>query len=360
MITCEYCESNFKSLKVLNYHQKNTKYCLKKQGKIIEDDSDVEELYICQTCNKFMKNERVYYNHIKICNTSKEDLICPGCKTECSSKHCLSKHTNICLSYKLCKQIEEYELVIQEHVEKYNNLYEKFIENSEKLEKYETNYKKYIEEKEVMLQEKYEKKMENHIIRHEQHTETIIKTFTDKFENVCTKAINKPTSIKNINTINNTAVFNLSQSDIENKCKRFNDSNMKNGMRGIAFFTADKVLKNENGDSIYKCTDIARNMFKFIDSDGNTVKDPNASKLTQMIQPTLKIQCNRYKNMCEDKIQELNKIIDNCRQIIYKDEYVKELEDIQDLYLKMLDINFKVVSMHKDASFSKELANFTC
>ena len=48
-IACEYCNYQFKNKSSLNYHQKNTKYCLEIQGKTHSN-------FKCDTCNKFLSS----------------------------------------------------------------------------------------------------------------------------------------------------------------------------------------------------------------------------------------------------------------------------------------------------------------
>jgi len=57
MNKCEYCENVFKTIKILNHHQKTAKFCLIKQNK----------KYICEHCNKMSYSHNDFENHQNNC-----------------------------------------------------------------------------------------------------------------------------------------------------------------------------------------------------------------------------------------------------------------------------------------------------
>jgi hypothetical protein len=63
-IVCEYCNYQFKNKSSLNYHQKNTKYCLEIQGKS-------QSNFKCDTCNKFLSSKNKLESHKNICMLKK-------------------------------------------------------------------------------------------------------------------------------------------------------------------------------------------------------------------------------------------------------------------------------------------------
>ena len=63
-IACEYCNYQFKNKSSLNYHQKNTKYCLEIQGKTHSN-------FKCDTCNKFLSSKNKLESHKNICMIKK-------------------------------------------------------------------------------------------------------------------------------------------------------------------------------------------------------------------------------------------------------------------------------------------------
>ena len=55
------------------------------------------------------------------------------------------------------------------------------------------------------------------------------------------------------------------------------------GQKGIAQFAYNNLLKDDEGNLNYICTDSSRNMFKFKNDEGEIEKDIKASKLTSML-----------------------------------------------------------------------------
>ena len=55
------------------------------------------------------------------------------------------------------------------------------------------------------------------------------------------------------------------------------------GQKGIAHFAFNNLLKDDDGNPNYICTDKSRHIFKFKNEDGNVEKDIKALKLTDML-----------------------------------------------------------------------------
>jgi hypothetical protein len=55
------------------------------------------------------------------------------------------------------------------------------------------------------------------------------------------------------------------------------------GQKGVAQFAINFLLKDDEGNINYFCTDPSRSIFKFQNSDGETEKDIKALKLTNML-----------------------------------------------------------------------------
>jgi hypothetical protein len=101
-------------------------------------------------------------------------------------------------------------------------------------------------------------------------------------------AVSKPTNITTTNNINNK-IMNMNVLD-------FNTDNVKNiindkycldiiseGQKGVARFATDFLLRDENGNLKYVCTDPSRKIFKYKNNLGEIEKDVNATKLTSLI-----------------------------------------------------------------------------
>jgi hypothetical protein len=58
---------------------------------------------------------------------------------------------------------------------------------------------------------------------------------------------------------------------------------ISDGQKGVAQFACNNLLKDENGNMNYICSDPSRHIFRFQNSEGNIEKDINANKLTNML-----------------------------------------------------------------------------
>ena len=62
-MNCEFCNHIFKNISSLNYHKKNTKYCINIQNKFTKEDNE----YICEYCDSKLTSKRNLINHKNIC-----------------------------------------------------------------------------------------------------------------------------------------------------------------------------------------------------------------------------------------------------------------------------------------------------
>ena len=65
---CNFCKKELSSLSSLNYHQKNTKSCLKLQGVIIEKQVK------CDFCNILLSSKTSLQRHVKICKYKNKNI----------------------------------------------------------------------------------------------------------------------------------------------------------------------------------------------------------------------------------------------------------------------------------------------
>ena len=64
---------------------------------------------------------------------------------------------------------------------------------------------------------------------------------------------------------------------------KYNLNYIFSGQKGIAKFAVDHLLKDDEGNLKYVCTDPSRNIFKFKDDKGDIQKDIEAKKLTNFL-----------------------------------------------------------------------------
>jgi hypothetical protein len=226
---CNYCKKEFKTKITLNNHQKTAKFCLKIQEEeddIQDDESDNK--VICQICNKYFAKNYLLRHMKNLC---------------CSNFYKLNNF------FKDVK--DEYKINIQE------------------LQKENENLKLLIQ------------KQEKQIIELTSIT-NILKDDHDCLKNIAKQPKNITNNNNKINIISPLNFKNI------NDLKNVIDNNYKldyifSGQKGIAKFAFDHILKDEEGNLKYVCTDPSRQIFKYKDESGEVRKDVEAKKLTNFL-----------------------------------------------------------------------------
>jgi hypothetical protein len=322
---CEFCNTNFNTISSLNNHKKKAKYCLIIQGKMEGKDKNFE----CECCKKVLSSKQNLKIHLKKCGILEEEkqFNCQYCKKVLSTKQNLLYHMDTC-DKKLKYEIENYK---------------------KQLEKQEENYKKQLEKQLEKQKEIYIKQLEKQ--------EEQIKDLQNKLDKIANKAIDRPTTT-NHNTVNNKFELNTfpSQREIDRKIEsQFNDKYILDGMKGIAQFVFDHIVKLEDGSMAYACYDTSRQMFKYKDENGNEIKDPKAVKLKKMIKPGLLKQSKTLLDYFNDECDYLEKRKDNGQDIDGK-----EYNIMNTLREKAFEVGCEILSIEDTNKFTNELANLSC
>jgi len=233
---CEFCSKEFVSNSSLNYHKKTAKYCLKLQG-VIEIEIKKIDKFTCKFCDK-----------------------------EFTLKHHLSQHNFT------CRKKEIYETINNQKDE----LKKQFESEKEDLIK--------IFELELKNKEKIICDLK------EQISELRGRLFTLRDDHEVIKEIAKQPKTTTNTTTNNNTLNITSCIDFENINKikdvienDFNINYVLDGQKGVAKFVKEKLLKDDDGNPIYICTDPSRQIFRYKDNSGEIKKDVEAKKLTTYI-----------------------------------------------------------------------------
>jgi hypothetical protein len=227
---CTFCDKFFSSKSSLVVHQKTAKYCLELQGK-----KDV--LFNCDFCKKGFTLKQIYQDHLLIC-----------------------KHKNIIKLNQKEEQLETYKKEKEEQLETYKK------ENRELLLT--------IKEKDIILKEK-----ENQIKE--------LKSMLEKSNEMIAEIARQPktmttnTSNRNDNRVTNKVMFDINDIDKIGKLldKHLTPEVLVKGQEGLAEMLKEHILQADTGKLLYECTDVARQKFEFINTDGNIETDPKAIKL---------------------------------------------------------------------------------
>ena len=219
--------------------------------------------FICMYCNKILSTKSSLNLHIKTAKycikiqeenkvkIEKQMFECEDCLKNFSTKQNLNIH------YKNCKKLEQKSII----GEKDKKIIKLEI-NLQNVEKQKEDYKEQLEKKDLQIKE-----------------------LQDKLERIANKAIEKPTTTNNLNTLNIASMIDFNNVDkvkdlIENK---LNINHVVDGQKGLANFVKDNLLTDDTGKLLYVCTDPSRHIFKYKDSSGEVKKDVEAKKLTNYI-----------------------------------------------------------------------------
>jgi hypothetical protein len=276
---CCYCKNILKTTSALKQHQKTTKYCLDIQG-------NKSAIYCCEYCKENFTLKSIFEKHLNRCKAKKNNEF-DQTKQEISN---------------LREQLKAFENIRDELLVTKNQLQEAL-------------------QREKDIQNRYDKL-----------AQTLAK---------------KPTSVHNNTTTNtnNTVMmmkpFDMNDKEVISKAisDSFNQNHLLCGQKGVAKFAAQYLLKDENGDPKYICTDPSRQVYKFKTPSGEIEKDLKANKLTIALMDSNMI--GKSHNIAMEKLRE--RPTDMNVFCLYTENF-NEIKN-------MLDDN---------TEFRGELANLTC
>jgi hypothetical protein len=219
----------------------------------------------------------------------------------------------------------------------------KFCILSEKYEKLQNDYNIKKEENEKLqlinenLQLKYEKLKSNTTISSNNNNTVTNSNNNTVTNNTVTNSNNK---ITNKNKFYFLSPLNLKPEEFKNIIEyKFTDEYFNHGQTGMAKFVAENLLKDENKNLKYVCSDISRCTFNYKDDDGNIKKDPKAHNLLNlisddMIEKSRKITIHKTRNLEVDHYEDQLK-----RENIYKiNQENRKLKTKNSKFLKNLAI----------------------
>jgi len=298
MNKCEYCDSIFSTTKILLFHKKNTKYCLKKQQQL-----KLINVFKCEYCNiQFLKNIE------------------------------LENHKNICVEFliKRVKELEEENKMSEDNVIYFQN---ESNNQKEQIKELQVNQKEQIKQ----LQEDKDKQIKE--------LKEQVKELQEQIISVTKIAVMKNTNTTNNNTINNKImnmpVLNLDDKNIQNLLEsKYNLDIISEGQKGVARFALNNILKDEHGNLNYMCTDLSRKIFKYKNGLGEIEKDINAQKLTNIL--------------TDNGIKELTTLI--AKEFWTNDDGTINEDKLSNMISKASEINFL---KEDNTIFKNELASMT-
>lgn len=232
---CEYCKSNFKTIKNLSTHQKTAKYCIKLQTK------PTKISYDCCICKKQFTSNNHRNNHEKLCvsvDKFKEvQSLCVEIKNDNNKKN------------KIILDLEDENYELLNEIEKYK---QKIIE-----------YDRQLIEKDLKSSEKECE---------------IYKKMSEK-----PQAVNITNNTKNNININLTPM-SFDKTEYENILRNaITENSFQQIPNDIITLIINEILLDSNGKLKYICTDKSRKKCKWKNKNGKICYDQNAEKLSFVV-----------------------------------------------------------------------------
>jgi hypothetical protein len=250
MNACEFCNKNFKTIITLTIHKKTSKKCLAQRESTGALRNDKIRVYLHK---------------------------CDCCVFGTNIKNELKKHQLNCDKTKVNNENNK----ILELQEKNDNLLILKDSTILKLKKDIVEYK-------------------NQLTEYKDQLNDLIKTLALK-----PNITNNTTTNKLTNNIQ-LSIINLDTNYVKEKVdNNFTLEHLNNGQKGLAKFTKDHILQEEEGKTKYICTDASRNFFKYKDQNGLVKKDIRASKLTEAIKDPIISKSQILFSIEQEKLMEM-------------------------------------------------------
>ena len=215
----------------------------------------------CEFCNKSFSNKSNLKYHMRTNKTCQiiqhqNDIInCEFCN-KVFTEHTIVTHNKNCKK-RLNEEIKRLQIEKDEEIKKLK---------SENFEKVEEN-----------------KKLQMRIVELETENKIYLQD-----RDLIQKLATQPKTTTTTNNNDNRIRINNNFFDNPERIKQMIDEKLtkdyiSDGQKGVAQFACNNLLKDENGNMNYICSDPSRHIFKFQNSEGNIEKDVKANKLTNML-----------------------------------------------------------------------------
>lgn len=113
--------------------------------------------------------------------------------------------------------------------------------------------------------------------------------------------------------------LNLSSEKLESIKDTYTLKHYEKGGEGQAEWVVDNILKDEDGNLLYKCTDKARKNFIYRDDKGNIINDASAKKLKESILPIMNDKLKEYKKIKYSELADVddddNSLLERCNDL---------------------------------------------
>ena len=234
-LICEFCNKNFSNKSNLQYHKRTNKSCIAIQVETVEN-TEITSFVNCEFCGKESFTKQTIKTHYTRCMKKKDKDIKQLLleKNEEIKKLLSEKKEKDKEIKKLTKKDEENKKILSEKDEENKKLQIRIVE-------LETENKIYLQDREVIQKIAMQPKLSTTT-----NNDNRIRINNNFFDN--------PEKIKQM--VN------------EKLTKEY----ICDGQKGVAQFAYDTLLKDDDGNMNYICSDPSRHIFKFYNSEGNIKK----------------------------------------------------------------------------------------
>jgi hypothetical protein len=232
---------------------------------------------------------------------------CEFCTTELKTKSSLNYHQR---TNKKCIKIQE-----QKNIKIItSNIFTcEFCKKNFTTKQYQKKHYEICKIKDIVLKENVLEK--EHILKLEEQ----IKELQNNIKDIAMKSVSTPKTInQNINQNKYLFLtpFNLTKEEIKEKIdKNFTKDHFLNGQKGVADFTYNNLLLDENKQLNYFCSDTSRKFFCYKDVNGELKKDIKTKMLTNFIADDIIIKSI---NICDNALSDKSLKLDACHKYIIK------------------------------------------
>jgi hypothetical protein len=281
--TCVNCNKTFSSKYSLGVHQKSAKSC---GGNHINKIT-----YDCEYCKKQFSSSSNLKTHIEICSVKKEidklkEKEEQNKQKEEEIKEIL-KHKDDEFQEILKQKEEEFKTILNEKEKELTSLLRRrtahFTVMEEEFKQELASNKNNVVRLETIIDQ-----LEKQLHQTNEKSATQISELQDKLERLVRNAIDKKT-VTNNNTTNNIVDVKYvfpSQEKINQLIQdKFTYNHLICGPKGVAKFVYDEIIRTDDGELLYKCYDVSRQIYVFYNDLGEEVKDVKGYKLIEMINP---------------------------------------------------------------------------
>jgi hypothetical protein len=267
-VDCEFCNKTFTSKHILLTHQNSAKYCLNIQGR---DNCKFE----CEYCQRAFRVKQTLVDHLTIC------------KEKIKHEHVQQTELDM-LKDRLIQQEKDYEDRLTRQQKDYED---RLTRQQKDYEDRLTRQQKDYEDRLTQQKRDYDDRLTQQKRDYDDRLkEERIKWLEARLEEISSHAVTSQPSVTN-NTTNHTTnnitvhnYLNLSSEHIKKiLSERLNYSVVYGGQEGLAKFVVENILKDKDGKIIYVAVDPSRQMFEFINEQGEKVRDFRSEKLLQTL-----------------------------------------------------------------------------